>query len=82
MKFGSRIRGLRMAKGMTLRELSPLVGVGYSYLSRIENERLNYGDYPSNTLITKLAEALDADESELLLLAGRVPQPILQRLCE
>jgi transcriptional regulator with XRE-family HTH domain len=37
-----------------LRDLAAEVGVGFTYLSRIENERLNYGDYPS--------DALDADD--------------------
>ena len=82
MSFGERVRQLRKAKGLTLRDLAPRVGVGFTYLSRIENGRLNYGDYPSEALIHKLADALDVDEDELLLLAEKIPERIRQRVLE
>ena len=80
--FGKRIRELRQAKGWTLRELAPKVGVGFTYLSKVENSRLDFGDYPSEALIHRLAEALDADEEELLLLADKVPNVIRRRIRE
>ena len=49
--FGQRIRELRQAKGWTLRELAPKVGVGFTYLSKVENSRLDFGEYPSEALI-------------------------------
>jgi transcriptional regulator with XRE-family HTH domain len=67
---------------MTLRDLSAVVGVGFAYLSRIENGRLNYGDYPSEALIARLAHGLDADEDELLLLAEKIPERLRQRVFE
>jgi len=82
MKFGERIRELRKQKKMTLRELAPLVGVGFHYLSKVENEKLDFGQFPGEALIKKLAEVLDGDESELLLLAQKVPDPIRQRVLE
>jgi len=82
MTFGERVRQLRKGKGLTLRQLAPKVGVGFTYLSRIENGRLNYGDYPSEALIHKLAEALDGDEDELLILAEKIPDRIRQRVLE
>jgi len=82
MTFGERVRELRKAKGLTLRQLAPQVGVGFTYLSRVENGRLNYGDYPSESLIHKLAEALDANEDELLLLAEKIPERIRRRVIE
>jgi transcriptional regulator with XRE-family HTH domain len=69
-------------KGWMLRDLAAEVGVGFTYLSRVENERLNYGDYPSEALIHRLADALDADEDELLILAKRVPERIKQRVLQ
>lgn len=80
--FGKRVRQLRHAKGWSLRDLAGKVGVGFTYLSRVENERLNFGDYPSDALIHRLADALEADEDELLILAKRVPEPIRQRVLE
>lgn len=82
MTFGERVRDLRHAKDWSLRDLAEQVGVGFTYLSRVENGRLNYGDYPSNALIHRLADALDADEEELLVLAERVPDRIRQRVLE
>jgi len=82
MRFGERVRELRRVKGMTLRELAPLVGVGFHYLSKVENENLDFGQFPGEALIKKLAEVLDGDESELLLLAQKVPDDIRQRVLE
>ncbi len=82
MGFGEKIRELRKAKGMTLREVAPLVGVGFHYLSKVENEKLDFGQFPGESLIKKLAEVLGGDESELLLLAQKVPDPIRQRVLE
>jgi len=79
MRFGDRVRDLRQEKKWTLRDLAAKVGVGFTYLSRVENERLNYGDYPSDALIHRLADALDADEEELLILAKRIPEPVKKR---
>src|SRR3979411_2656141 len=82
MTFGDRVRELRQEKGWTLRDLAGKVGVGFTYLSRVENERLSYGDYPSDALIHRLADALDADEEELLLLAKRIPEPVKKRVLQ
>ena len=53
-----------------------------SYISKVERERLHFGDYPSANFIHKLAEELEADEDELLLLADKVPDGIRQRIRE
>ena len=82
MTFGERVRELRNAKGWSLRDLAEQVDVGFTYLSRVENGRLNYGDYPSNALIHRLADALDADEEELVVLAERVPERIRDRVLQ
>ncbi len=82
MTFGERLRELRKSKGLTLRKLGTAVGVGFTYLSRVENGRLNYGDFPSEALIHRLADALHADEDELLILAEKIPKRIRQRVFE
>lgn len=82
MTFGMRVRQLRHAKEWSLRDLAEKVGVGFTYLSRVENERLNFGDYPSDALIHRLADTLDANEVELLLLAQRIPEPIKKRVLQ
>jgi transcriptional regulator with XRE-family HTH domain len=75
-RFGKRVRQLRQAREMSLRDLASVVGVGFTYLSKVENGRLDFGDFPSESLIHRLAEALDADEDELLLLAEKIPEKI------
>ena len=82
MTFGKRIRELRHGKEWSLRDLAAKVDVGFTYLSRVENERLNFGDYPSDALIHRLADALESDEDELLILAKRVPERIRKRLLQ
>jgi transcriptional regulator with XRE-family HTH domain len=82
MKFGERVRQLRSETSWSLRDSAAKVDVGFTYLSRVENERLNFGDYPSNALIHRLADALDADEEELLILAKRVSEPVRKRFLQ
>lgn len=82
MTFGERVRELRHAKGWSLRDLAEKVSVGYTYLSRVENGKLNYGDYPSDALIHRLADALETDEEELTVLAERVPDRIRRRVLQ
>ena len=82
MTFGETVRQLRHAKQLTLRDLAAKVGVGFTYISKIENHKLEDGHGPSEKLIHKLAVELDANEEELLLLAEKVPEPIRKRVCE
>ena len=82
MKFGEKIRELRKSQYLTQKELGDLVGVGFAYLSKVENERLDFGDYPSEELIRKLSVVLSADEDELMLLARKIPEHIRQRVFE
>src|SRR5438094_204621 len=82
MRFGERVRQLRQAKNLTLRGLAAKVGVGFTYISKVENGRLAFADYPSDDLICRLAKALDADADELLLLAEKIPDQIKRRVLE
>ena len=82
MRFGKTIREFRHKRQLTQRQLAATVGVTFTYISKIENHKLDFGDYPSEAMIHKLAEALDADENELLLLAEKVPPRIRQRVME
>ncbi len=82
MRFGDKIRELRKSKNLSQRALGDIVGVSFTYISKIENEKLDFGDYPSEELIRKLAEALETDVDELFLLAKKIPEPIRQRVLE
>ena len=80
--FGDMVRDLRKSKGYSLRQLAPKVGVGFTYLSKVERGKLDFGESPSASLIHRLADALDADEDELMLAAKRVPESIASRIFE
>lgn len=82
MTFGERIRELRQGKHLTLRDLAADVNVTFTYLSKIENQKLSYGEFPSEEMILKLAKALEADPDELMLLAEKIPDVIRQRVLE
>ena len=82
MGFGNRLRAMRTAKGLSQRALGERVGVSFTYISKVENGKLDFGNYPSEDLICRLAAALDADEEELLLLAEKIPEPIRRRFFE
>jgi transcriptional regulator with XRE-family HTH domain len=82
MKFGQRIRDLRRAKNLGQRALAEKLGISFSYVSKIENHQLDFGEYPSDDLIRKLARALDADEDELLLLAEKIPAQVRARVLQ
>jgi len=78
--FGKKLKDLRTLKGLTQRELAKKVaerlkaedrrGFDFTYLSKIENERL---PPPSIQAISQLAEVLGADADELITLAGKTP---------
>jgi transcriptional regulator with XRE-family HTH domain len=82
MNFGNRIRDLRQAKNFTLRDLAKRVKVTFTYLSKIENHKLSFGEFPSDNLIVRLACVLGADPDELLLLAEKIPETIRQRVLQ
>jgi transcriptional regulator with XRE-family HTH domain len=82
MNFGNRIRDLRHARNLTLRDLAQKARVTFTYLSKVENQKLSFGEFPSNDLIVKLAGVLGADPDELLLLADKIPDVIRQRVLQ
>lgn len=80
--FGQRLRELRKAKGLSQRALGDIVGVNFTYISKVENEKLDFALYPSEQLIRAMAAVLEADVDELLLLAKKIPEQIRERVIE
>jgi transcriptional regulator with XRE-family HTH domain len=70
--FGKLIRQARKAKELSQRELASLVGVNYTYLSKLENDHA--GTPPSEEVIGRLAECLDLEADTLIYLAGRITE--------
>lgn len=70
--FGQIIRQARKDKGLSQRELGEQLGLDFTYLSKLENNRADYA--PKEEIIRALAQNLDLNEEELIFLAGRIPQ--------
>jgi transcriptional regulator with XRE-family HTH domain len=70
--FGTLIRQARKDKGYSQRDLAHLLGVDFTYLSKLENDRADYA--PKEDVIRALAQHLDLDQEELIFLAGRIPR--------
>lgn len=71
-EFGQTIRQARKDKSYSQRDLAKLLGLDFTYLSKLENNRAEYA--PKEDVIRGLARELDLDAEELIFLAGRIPQ--------
>lgn len=61
MRFGDFLKFFRLQKGMTLRDLSSKVNLGFSYLCDIENNRKAA---PNDIALLKIASILKLSVSE------------------
>lgn len=68
--FGELIKQARKEKKYSQRELADKLGIDFTYLSKLENER---GNPPKEDIIRQLAQYLDLDEDKLIFLAGKIP---------
>lgn len=80
MTFGEMLRHLRKQHHFSQRELAERLGVSFTYLSKLENNRMERP--PSEEFIRNLARELDADADKLLLLAERVPTDVADIIVE
>lgn len=71
--FGQALRELRRAKRVSQRELAEKVGVDFSYISKLENDRI---PPPAADTIVKICKALGVPSDELLALTGKVPNDV------
>jgi HTH-type transcriptional regulator, competence development regulator len=73
MTFGERLRALRVERCINQKELAAAAGIDVTYLSKLENSRL---EPPAEETIRRLAAALETESTELLLLAHKVPSDL------
>ena len=76
MNFGEKLRELRKASDYSQRELAELLDVSFTYLSKLENNRMDRP--PSEELIRRMAEVLKTNADDLLVLAERIPTDIAE----
>ena len=85
MEFPEHLRSMRKEARLSQRELAERVGVDFTYLSKIENGRV---EPPSETVLKKIAKelagVLGQDETELadelITLAGKIPSDLAETL--
>jgi len=71
-EVGAALQRLRLARGLTLEDLSRIAGVSKSMLSQIEREKAN----PTIAITWRLANALGVQIGELLATAEKSPETI------
>ena len=69
--FGNSLRLAREARGLSMRDLAPLVDRTHSWIALVEQDRL----VPSEALVKRLAEVLGA--AELITTAGIIPADVI-----
>lgn len=70
VQFGRQLKRLRRERRLNQREVAETAGIDVTYLSKIENARL---DPPAEGTIRRLALVLSCDPVDLILSAGKVP---------
>ena len=85
MEFPERLRSLRREARLSQRELAEKIDVDFTYLSKIENRRV---EPPSEAVLQRISEELAGRlgmnqielADELITLAGKVPSDIAETL--
>ena len=77
--FGQTLKEIRRSKGVTQRQLAIAVGVDFSYISKVENDRM---PPPAADTIVKICEKLGVLSDELLAMTGKMPTPIKEAISE
>jgi len=75
--FGTLLRDLRRLKNISQRELAEKVGVDFSYISKLENDRL---PPPAAETIVKIANVLGVPTEELLSQTNKLPSDLKEML--
>lgn len=77
--FGELLRDLRKQNKVTQRQLAALVGIDFTYISKIESGTM---DPPAEDKIIRMAEVLHVDPEELILAAKKVPTTFQKLITE
>ena len=72
--FGEVLREARIAKGYSLRKFAEKVGISPTYLSLVEQGKVE--SPPTADRVKQMAELLEENSDEWIALAGRVPQDL------
>lgn len=71
--FGKKLKEKRREAGFSQRKLAEIVGVDFSYISKLENGRL---PPPAAATVVRMAEILGCSDDELLAAARKLPMDV------
>jgi transcriptional regulator with XRE-family HTH domain len=71
--FGTKLRDIRRQAGISQRTLAEKVGLDFSYISKLENDRLAA---PAAETVVRLANLLGCPAEDLLSAAQKMPQNV------
>src|SRR5579862_6352894 len=71
--FGEELRDRRRTAGLSQRELAAQADLDFSYISKLENDRL---PPPAADTVAKLAKIVGGSPEELLALTGKLRQEV------
>lgn len=77
--FGEYLRELRKRAGLSQRELAARAGIDFTYLSKIENGRV---DPPAEVTLRALAAAVETEPEDLLARARKLPSDLKRLVAE
>jgi len=78
--FGNLVRATRVARGYSLRKFAGLVGVSPTYLSQVEQGKVERP--PTAERVQKMAELLGQNPDQWIALAGRMSEHIEKDVAE
>ena len=78
MDFGALLKNLRGKSGLSIKRLAPELDVNYTYLSKLENNKVS----PSEELVERVSHYFAYSKEELLLAANKIPKDVLEILRE
>lgn len=77
MTFGQHIKNHRKASGLKQKAAAKQIGCSPTFLSLLEQDKTAM---PAEAKIQKMAEVYGADFDELMMLAGRIPKRMQERI--
>lgn len=72
--FGQQLREKRVAKGLSLRKFAELIDVSPTYLSQVEQDKVETP--PTVERLNRMADVLGESRDQFVSLAGRVPEDL------
>lgn len=78
-EFGKKLKAFRLEKEISQRKLAELVGIDFTYISKIESGTM---DPPAEDKIIKMAEVLGEDPDIMLVAAKKVPKELQKIITE